>query len=232
MTDMLDVNFNRNCSDRLKQKYIEANTNENTDMHLHIPILSMIASRGNSVLELGVRDIQSTWGFLSGLSRESFGYYIIKNPHKLDFISQRRLVSVDLFDPADQGADINEVYDIAKENDVEFEFIKGNTLDIELDGNFDCIFFDTDHTYEQLSAEIKKYGPKANNWLIFHDTSRFGKVLIPAINEFLEENKEWIIVPNMSTNQCNGLTVLAKSTLKQWEGFTGHSYKDFCGIAL
>lgn len=232
MTDMLDVNFNRNCSDRLKQKYNETSTNENTDMYLHIPILSMIASRGNSVLELGVRDIQSTWGFLSGLSRESFGYYIIKNPHKLEFISQRRLVSVDLFDPADQGADINEVYDIAKENDVDFKFIKGNTLDIELEESFDCIFFDTDHTYEQLSAEIKKYSPKATNWLIFHDTSRFGKVLIPAINEFLEENKEWIIVPNMSTNQCKGLTVLAKSTLNQWEGFTGHSYKDFCGIAL
>jgi hypothetical protein len=232
MTDMIDVNFNRNCSERLKSKYIKANTNTNTDMHLHIPILAMISSRITSVLELGVRDIQSTWGFLAGLSQESFGYYIVKNPHKLEFISQRKLVSVDLFNPADQGANINEVYEIAKENDVDFEFIQGNTLDIELEENFDCVFFDTDHTYEQLSAELKKYGPKTNTWMIFHDTARFGKVLIPAINEFLEEHKEWIIVPNMSTNKCNGLTVLAKTTAEAWEATNGQPYKNLCGFPL
>lgn len=228
MTDMIDVNFNRNCSERLKSKYIETQNNTKTDMHQHIPILATIASRITSVLELGVRDIQSTWGFLAGLSQESFGYYVVKNPHELDFISKRKLVSVDLNNPADHGADIKEVYEIAKENDVDFEFIQANTLEVEINENFDCVFFDTDHTYEQLSAELKKYGPKTNTWMIFHDTARFGKVLIPAINEFLAENKEWIVIPNMSTNQCNGLTVLAKTTKEAWEASNRTSYETLC----
>ena len=44
--------------------------------------------------------------------------------------------------------------------------------------------------------------------MIFHDTTELGKLLVPAINEFLEDNIEWSILKIV--NECHGLVILAK----------------------
>ena len=225
---MLEVNVKRNLSESLVEKVREKSSDTSSDMYYHIGVLFTIASRCNSVLELGVRSIQSTWGFVGGLASESFGVAVLANERKLEFFSNKKLTSIDIEDPSIHGSDIQEVYNIAKENNVGFEFIKGDTLTVEVsDTQYDAVFFDTDHTYEQLSAELKRFGPMARNWLIFHDISRFGKVLIPAVNEWLEENPEWIIVPNLSTNHCMGLLTLARMTTERWEEQNKKSYNEF-----
>lgn len=227
MTEMLQVNTERNISESLKRKFFEVEDNKNSDMYLHMQVLALIASRCNSILELGVRDIQSTWAFLSGLARESFGVVYLVNERKLEIVLEKKLVSVDIEDPSLHGKSIQEVKDIAQENGIDFEFIKGDTRTVDVgDQNFDGIFFDTDHTYEQLSAELEKFGHRANTWMIFHDISRFGKVLIPAVNEWLEKNPEWIIVPNLSTNECNGLLTIARVDISSWESYTNEKYSD------
>jgi len=225
--DMLEVNTHRNVTEKLKQKVIAGMSDGASDMHAHYPTLMTVGSRCMTILELGVRDIKSTWGLLAGLSQESFGTAILKSPHELEFMSHRKLISVDIEDPAIHGANIQEVYELAEENNVHFEFHKSDTLTLELeDDSFDAIFFDTDHTYEQLSAELKKWGPKARTWMMFHDVARFGKVLIPAINEFLADNPDWIIIPNMSTNECMGFLTIARTSSQQWEQLSGRKFSD------
>jgi hypothetical protein len=227
MTEMLQVNTERNISESLKEKMREQIEDTSTDMYFHIQTLMMIATRCNTVLELGVRSIQSTWGLLGGLSAESFGVAVIVNERQLGFASPKKLTSVDIEDPSIHGSDIQEVYTIAEENGINYEFIKGDTLTVEVDNNeYDAIFFDTDHTYEQLSAELKRFGPMAKTWMMFHDVARFGKVLIPAINEWLDENPEWLIVPNLSTNQCMGFLTLARMTKETWESQLNMKYTD------
>lgn len=232
MTNMLEVNIRRNVTEELINK-VQAVHNSKSDMSYHVPVLSTVAARCNSVLELGVRGISSTWPLLYGLSAESFGQAILVESNELGFVSEQKLVSIDIEDPSIHGADINEVYRIAEENNIDFRFIKGSTLDSNIvEGDFGAIFFDTDHTYEQLSSELKIWGPRAKTWMMFHDTTRFGKVLIPAINEFLQEHSEWIIVPNMSTNNCMGFTTLAKITVDVWESYVQEKYSDRIGKLL
>ena len=124
-----------------------------------------------------------------------------------------------------------QIYEKAKEwakDKSNAEIIFGDWVDIipTLNKKFDGIFFDTDHTYEQLSAELERFGHRANTWMIFHDISRFGKVLIPAVNEWLEKNPEWMIIPNMSTNECNGLLTIARVDIPSWESYTKEKYSD------
>lgn len=40
----------------------------------------------------------------------------------------------------------------------------------------DLLFVDSQHDYEQCSAELVAHGNKARRWLVFHDTSTFGVV--------------------------------------------------------
>lgn len=233
MTDMLTTNIRRNVSQELVNKVKEVYNDNTSDMYFHVPVLQVVASRCSSVLELGVRDIKSTWPLLFGLASESFGQTKLISSRELEFISNRKLISIDIEDPKIHGADISEVYRIAKDNDVEYTFLLGDTINTEVkQETFDAIFFDTDHTYEQLSAELKIWAPRANTWLLFHDTTRFGKVLIPAINEFLQDNPEWIIVPNMSTNNCMGFITLAKISMETWEKQVQEKYENRIGNLL
>ena len=42
---------------------------------------------------------------------------------------------------------------------------------------------------------------------------KFAQELVPAINEFLEENEEWTILN--CENSCNGLTSLVKAPVEK-----------------
>lgn len=229
--NMLQVNAQRNIKPSLLEKIKEVMNDEHSDMRGHMDNLLTSGSRSSSILELGVRDIQSTWAFIAGMAQESFCTTYLESPRKLKIQTSLRLVSIDIVSPPKDKLD--EVYKIAEEHNINFEFHESDSVDITLENeSFDTIFFDTDHTYEQLSKELKRWGNKSRHWLMFHDTSRFGKVLVPAINEFLEENPEWIIVPNRSTNECNGLVSLGRMTIDTWEFYTNQKYENWIGRRL
>lgn len=166
-----------------------------SDINEHLPTIRKYAEKCDHITELGVRSFVTTWAFLMA--------------------KPKKLISVDIEDPVKSGGNVNDVYAAAKDLNVDFNFILGNDLEISLEQT-DLLFIDTDHTYEQLSQELKLIGPRVNKYIIMHDTFIFGSVgmygtgkgLLHAINEFLRLNKEWKIIEQFFNN--NGLTILGK----------------------
>lgn len=156
-----------------------------SDINEHFSTILRIGSECKHITELGVRWIVSTWGWLA------------TKPDKL--------VCYDIADPSHWGANIQDVYDTAKELGVDFTFTLADDLKIEIEET-DLLFIDTEHTYEQLSAELKLHGNKARKYLTFHDTTL--PPLRKAIKEFMDENPHWIVKEDHQNN--NGFMVLKR----------------------
>jgi len=165
-----------------------------SDINEHLPILKRYAKKCRHVTEMGVRGIVSTYALLAG------------HPYTL--------ISYDI-----RNCDWKPLQKQAlEENYTNFQFIIGNTLEIEIDPT-ELLFIDTLHNYDQLSVELKLHAPKVSKYLIFHDTTTYAYIgesydglsrlgLWPAIEEFMEDNPEWSIKERFTNN--NGLTILVK----------------------
>lgn len=184
----------------LQYKYLQ-NLYTRSDVFEHFSILSLISSKVNSVTEFGVRGIVSTWAFLYGCPL--------------------KMVSVDLVNPTSFGKNLQEVYEIAKNNNIDYKFIQGNTLEIEIEET-DFLFIDTYHEYNHAKAELNKHASKVKKYIALHDTVTFGEYgqdntdslnknshgLNKAIEEFLQENPKWI--KKFSYDFSNGLVILER----------------------
>lgn len=175
-----------------------------SDMFEHMPNLRMYADECESVVEMGVRGIVSTYAFLMSKCK--------------------KLTSIDIVDPSSHGGNIQEVYDMAASAGIDFKFIQGDTLKLEIEPT-DLLFIDTLHAYDQLIQELNLHASKAKKYIIMHDTVTFGQyghtveepgMLFPnikglnfAIQEFLEAHRnEWAY--DRIYYNCNGLTVLKR----------------------
>lgn len=178
-----------------------------SDINEHLPVLKRYAEECDIIMEMGVRWIVSTWALLAG------------NPKKL--------TSLDLYNPSKFGGNIQEVYNAASNHGISFEFIEHDSLTYNMD-ECDLLFIDTWHDYLQLKKELFRHHTKSKKYIILHDTVSYGftnedliisgdhsktetnlpKGLVPAIEEFLMWNKEWVIWEKRANN--NGLTVLKK----------------------
>lgn len=176
----------------IENKYQEL-CNTSSDINEHMPVLRKYAEKCNHITEFGVRGIVSTYALLAA------------QPHTL--------ISYDIkncnWKPL-QDAAISYTF---------FEFILGNTLEIEIDPT-EMLFIDTLHNYDQLKMELRMHAPKVSKYIVFHDTTTYDYVgesydglsrlgIWPAIKEFLEENPEWSIKEKFTNN--NGLTILVKT---------------------
>ena len=184
----------------IKTKY-EIACNTPSDINEHLPILKKFSSRVDHITEMGVRDVVSTWAFLIGTPKKLVGIDINRSPN----------------------IDLVEIY--SKRANIDFEFIQGSTLDIEIEET-DFLFIDTYHHYEQLKRELDKHAGKVRKYIGFHDTTLFehtsefldfldidfpiepDKGLWDAIIEFLSEHDEWVIKERLTNN--NGLTILER----------------------
>jgi len=177
-----------------------------SDINEHIPTLIEYASECETITEMGVRAITSTWAFLGA--------------------APKRLISYDIENPSKWGADINMVYDVAKQYNLNYEFRKENVLKLEIEET-DLLFLDTWHAYCQLKAELDIHSSKAKKYIIMHDTTSYefkdepltsenawegapptGKGLWAAVTEFLESTDEWVLHKRYTNN--NGLTILKR----------------------
>jgi hypothetical protein len=189
------------------QKYQEKHLTP-SDINEHLPVLKKYAEECDSIIEMGVRSIVSTWAFLAG------------NPKKL--------ISLDLYNPNRFGGNLQEVYDSTFNTDINFEFVEQDSLTYSID-SCDLLFIDTWHCYLQLKKELTRHHYNVKKYIILHDTVSFAyhdeksademgsvntvetnlpKGLIPAVEEFLYHNKNWIIWERKANN--NGLTVLKR----------------------
>lgn len=177
-----------------------------SDINEHIPTLIEYGSECDTITEMGVRGITSTWAFLGA--------------------APKRLISYDMEDPSHYGSNIQQVYDVAAHYGLDFEFKQADVLKIEIEET-DLLFLDTWHAYDQLKAELDLHSPKARKYIIMHDTTSYeyrdepltsentfegekssGKGLWPAITEFLDSTDEWILHKRYTNN--NGITILKR----------------------
>ena len=177
-----------------------------SDINEHIPTLIEYASECDHITEMGVRAITSTWAFLGA--------------------APKKLISYDIEDPSKWGANINQVYDVAKQYGLDYEFRKENVLKLEIEET-DLLFLDTWHAYNQLKAELELHSSKAKKYIVMHDTTSYefrdepltsenawegepptGKGLWLAITEFLDSTDEWGLHKRYTNN--NGLTILKR----------------------
>jgi hypothetical protein len=162
-----------------------------SDINEHLGTLRDLAKECTHITEMGVRYVVSTWAFAEGLESGKLISIDIKHPH--EFQSQYR-------------GGLEGVEDLCKAKGVEFQFILGDTLEVEIEPT-ELLFIDTLHEYEHLKMELEKHGDKATKYLVFHDTTSCPE-LNRAIDEFMDENDEWI-VKDIYTNN-NGLTILRR----------------------
>lgn len=182
--------------------------NKPSDINEHLSTLKKYGDKCNSITEMGVRWIVSTYAFL--------------------YSSAKKITSYDIQLPEFYKGNINEVYKLAAANNKIYNFIQGDTLSVSIEDT-DLLFIDTFHSYGQLSTELKLHNFKVNKYIILHDTVEFGrkdetlynevsnniknyksefKGLLPALEQFLHKNKNWNIHEQFYNN--NGLTVLKR----------------------
>jgi hypothetical protein len=157
-----------------------------SDINEHLPILKELASECEHVTEMGVRYCVSTWAFVEGLKKG-------------------KLVSIDIKHPTEFGGDLKSVKDRCTEKGIDFEFILGNTLEIEIEPT-DLLFIDTLHTAEQIEKELARHGDKARKYIAFHDTESCKEMVNPIVR-FMDD--KWSFHRVYSNN--NGLTIIKRN---------------------
>lgn len=142
------------------------------------------ASKVDSIVEFGVYTGLSTTAFLIG------------NPKKLRS-----------YDITDENLSVlDSLNNYAKQNHIDFKFIIGNSLEIEIEET-DLLFIDTVHKKKHTAAELEKHAAKVNKYIVFHDTTEWPGVF-EAVCDFLISNHQWRIVEHC--NRGSGLTVIEK----------------------
>ena len=201
--NQIEQNYNVACS-------------QYSDINEHIPTLRLYSSICQSVCEFGVRTGVSTWGFLQGL---------------LDSGNKGlKYIGVDI-QPCEQ---VNDVKLLCEQVNIDYNFIQADSAKVEIP-EVDILFIDSWHVYGHLKRELKNSHQKVKKFIIMHDTTvdefigesiRMGfavdkqsqetgysrdeiiRGLWPAVEEFLNENKEWTLKERFINN--NGLTILER----------------------
>lgn len=189
------------------------------DINEHLPTLYKYASECDSVFETGVRGVISSWAFVFGLLNSSGA----KGSNKKIILNDIDVCNIDELVQSCNGLPIT----------ISWFWI--NNLELDLNESVDLTFIDTWHVYGQLKRELDKFSKITKKYIIMHDTTvdeiygetiRMGmnayqqslatgfpmgeinKGLGAAVNEFLENNKDWILKEKFVNN--NGLTVLQR----------------------
>lgn len=185
---------------------------QSSDINEHLPTLRELARQCQSVTEIGIRDIVSTWGLLQGLS---------ESRHQ-----QTSYVGIDLRDPPFYKLKLAK--ELAQNNGISFEFIKGDDFDLDIVAT-DLLFIDSLHTYCHLTYELEKFSDKVLQFIVLHDTSEpWGEMDEPspyypypshidrifkrgswiAVVDFLDSHPDWQLKARYLNN--HGLTVLER----------------------
>lgn len=170
-------------------KGIDAHIAENmlrqTDICEHLLTLYQYAHVCKSVLELGVRGGESTIALLYAM-RENGGH----------------LTSID----ADNCFNARVRVDTAGLLP-HWTMIQGDDMAVPWEKHVGMMFVDTSHTYAHTLAELKKFEPLVERYILMHDTVSHPPVR-QAIGEYFTGREN---VKIGFTDSCNGLAVISKN---------------------
>ena len=124
----------------------------------------------------------------------------------------------------------NEANEIKNLSNKKIKFTKCDIVNLKKINTTNLLFIDDWHTYNQLYFELKTFSKFVINYILIHDTVSYGyknekniwnneefnitkkKGLMPAIFDFLNQNKEWFI-EHEDKKYC-GLIVLKRKKIK------------------
>ncbi len=159
-----------------------------SDINQHIPKLRELAAQCESVTELGNRQGVSTTALLAG------------QPKRFDTYDVRYSKAVQHL--------------VAVRGETAMQMHVADALTVDIDET-DMLFIDTQHTAEQLTAELARHAGKVRRWIVLHDTHIFGERgegggpgLLPALRHFMREKTEWSVISHTIVN--HGLTVIGR----------------------
>ena len=163
------------------------------DIDEHLDYLYDLAIQCDSVVEGGLRYCISCWAFILGCACRGG----VVQGHCWNRLKE-----------------ITRTEEICKANGLNWTYFDGDWLTHDIP-SCDLLMVDTNHTYEQLTAELRRHGPKARRWIVLHDTESFRDVgtdgkppgMWQAVLDFIAEG-EWEII-NHRAHQ-NGLTTLGR----------------------
>lgn len=201
-----------------------------SDIWEHLPLMCKYAMECETVVEIGVRSIVSTWAFLKGLYHNSS--------------DRKRLICVDVDDIPSMDA----VIGFAQEAGIEVKFVRGDSATIDLrassrpfpgkrheNDDYDMLFIDSWHVGGHLERELSNHAHKIRKYILMHDTEgdaisgesvrcgynileqskQYGYTeaairsgLKSVIECFLKNHPEWILKEQFTYN--NGITVLQR----------------------
>lgn len=196
----------------LSQQY-EKSCSIPSDINEHVPVLRALAKECSSVIEIGVRDMVSSWGILQGLSENGS--------------SSRSYLGIDIIAPPSNT--LRKGNKLAEMNGISFHFWQANDMDIDIEAA-EMLFIDSLHTYLHLTYELEKFSPKISKYICMHDTSapwgdqdepyygnfyeypleynREKRGLWPAVEDFLQRHPEWVLHQRLLNN--HGFTILKR----------------------
>jgi predicted O-methyltransferase YrrM len=173
-----------------------------SDINEHLDTLYKYALKCDTIAEFGVRNVVSSYAFAHARPKELLCLDIDNNGNVDTFINECKLENINA------------------------SFVHDSSTEYELTHDYDLLFIDTLHTFEQLTKELEKHHRKITKYIIFHDTIFWGHKnenpidssdtgergdnvgLVPAIGNFLKTHKEWKEVATYTNN--NGLTILER----------------------
>jgi len=204
---------NLSPQEELKSLY-DLHCSQQSDVRDHVPVLRSLARECSSVVEIGIRNIVSTWGILQGLTENTE-----ESPSYL---------GIDLKLPPPSS--FNKLKRIAEDLGIAFDFWQANDMTIDIPVS-DMLFIDSLHTYCHLTYELETFSPQIRKYITIHDTSapwgnsedtqyrgnyseypqeydRSKKGLWPAVEDFLAKHSEWSLLERH--RNCHGFTILKR----------------------
>jgi hypothetical protein len=176
-----------------------------SDINEHFDAIINYGSECKHITEMGVRSIESTWGWL--------------------YTKPEHLICYDIQHPDNLGGSLQDFAETAEAIGTNFSFILANVLQVEIEPT-ELLFIDTWHAYKQLKAELAMHSDKVSKYIVLHDTTSFeshdedsylewgdewqpqGIGIWKAVEEFLQDNPHWSIAYRYTHN--NGLTILKR----------------------
>ena len=147
----------------------------------YMPILYEHSKDCDSIVEIGVNQVNSTWAFLN--ARPKNGVISIDiDLNRSAYMTQQGL---------SENIWLSWAKHLSEKEEVAFSPVESDSLQAELP-EIDLLFIDSLHTYEHLRAELFLHGPKAQKYIILHDTTLYPE-LVNAVDEFLNAHEQFVI---------------------------------------